>query len=202
MKRHPPARGAMTARPITPILADAGAEARHARHGYVGLEHLLTTLAGPDAPATNRLFAEHRITVDRAREAVWLVVGSGRGDGPRFDSTTLLATLGIDLDQIRRQVERRFGADAVQRLYASDVGWNLRPGGPLCELPMAPNLKRAVSNAIGACWDNAAPPRLHERLLLGALETNSAGLTAVLAELNVASAELHAEVAVSLRLAS
>ena len=79
------------------------------------------------APATRQLLAEHGVTLDRARDAVWLVVGSGRGDGPRFDSATLLATLGIDLDQIRRQVERQFGPDAIHRLYASEAGWNLRP---------------------------------------------------------------------------
>jgi hypothetical protein len=58
---------------------------------------------------------------------VWLVVGSGRGDGPRFDPATLLATLGIDLEQIRRHVEAQFGPNAIHNLYASPVGWNLRP---------------------------------------------------------------------------
>jgi hypothetical protein len=202
MKRRKPTRAAMAARPITAILSVARAEAEQARHGFLGVEHLLLSLAHPSAPATRQLLADHDITLDRARDAVWLVVGSGRGDGPRVDSATLLATLGIDLDQIRRQVQRQFGPDAIDRLYSSELGWNLRPRGPLCELPPAPNLKKAISSVIGTCWDNTAPPQLHERLLLGALDTNSPGLTAVLEELHVPAHTLHAQISANLRLAS
>jgi hypothetical protein len=173
-------------RPISAVLTVARDEAERVRHGYIGLEHLLS---------------EHRVTLDRAREAVWLVVGSGRGDGPRFDSATLLATLGIDLDQIRRQVERQFGPDAIYRLYASEVGWNLRPRGPLCELPIAPNLKKAISDTLGGCWDNA-PPALHPRLLIAALDSRSAGLTAVLDELAADPHELRTAATAVLKLAS
>ena len=141
------------------------------------------------------------VTLDRARDAVWLVVGSGRGDGPRFDSATLLATLGIDLDQIRRQVERQFGPNAIHRLYVSEVGWNLRPRGPLCDLPLAPNLKKAISDALGGCWENA-PPALHPRLLTAALDTHSQGLTAVLHELGADGRELRAAAAAALKIAS
>jgi hypothetical protein len=62
------------------------------------------------------------------------------------------------------------------------VGWNLRPRGPLCDLPIAPNLKKALSDALGGCWDNT-PPALHPRLLVAALDADSQGLTAVLDEL-------------------
>jgi hypothetical protein len=192
----------MSSRPIAAILTGAHAEAEQARHGYVGVEHLLLTLARPAAPTTQRLLAEHGITVARAREAVRHVVGSGRGDGPRFDAATLLATLGIDLDMIRRQVDRRFGPDAIDRLYSSEVGWNLRSRGPLCELPPGPYLKKAISNAVGSCWIKTAPPRLHERLLLGALDTSSPGLAAVLDVLNASSHALHTALTANLRLAS
>jgi hypothetical protein len=202
MKRRKPTWAAIAARPITSIVSVARAEAEQARHGYLGVEHLLLTLAHPTAPATHQLLAEHDIMLDRARETVRHVVGSGHGDGPQFDSATLLATLAIDLDQIRRQVERQFGPDAIQRLYSSEVGWNLRPRGPLCEPPPTPNLKKAISGAIGSCWDNPAPPRLHERLLLGALDTNSPGLTAVLDELHVPARTLRRQITASLRTAS
>ena len=201
MTRSTPARGALSGRPVTAIVAVARAEAEYARHGYIGVEHLLLSLAQPTAPATRRLLAEHDIRLDRARQAVWLVIGSGRGDGPRLDPATLLATLGIDLDQIRRQVQRQFGPDALHRLYSSEVGWSLRPRGPLCDLPPAANLKKAISNAVGACWDTA-PPQLHERLLLGALDTNSPGLSAVLAELGVPAHTLHDSATATLRVAS
>ena len=200
MRARKTSRGGPVARPISAVLAVARDEAERVRHGYIGVEHLLLALAHPAAP-TGRLLADHGIALDQARGAVWLVVGSGRGDGPRFDSATLLATLGIDLDQIRRQVERQFGPNAVHRLYASEVGWNLRPRGPLCELPLAPNLKKAISDALGGCWNNA-PPGLHPRLLIAALDSDSRGLTAVLRELDVHPGELHAAATTALKIAS
>lgn len=200
MRARKISRGGPVARPIGAVLTVARDEAERVRHGYIGLEHLLLALAHPTAP-TGRLLAEHGITLDQARGAVWLVVGSGRGDGPRFDSATLLATLGIDLDQIRRQVEQQFGPNAVHRLYASEVGWNLRPRGPLCELPLAPNLKKAITDALGGCW-NDAPPALHPRLLIAALDSDSQGFTAVLHELGVHPGQLRTAATTALKIAS
>lgn len=202
MSRHAPSPpGPLSSRPIRPVLAAAHAEAELARHGYVGVEHLLIALSRPDAPATARLLAEHGITTQRARDAVWLVVSSGRGDGPRFDPATLLATLGIDLDQIRRHVEARFGPNAIDNLYASPVGWNLRPRGPLCDLGLSPQLKRVIDHALGHCWDTA-PPQLPERLLLHALDSDSKGLRGVLDELDTAAGALRAAVNERLCIAS
>jgi hypothetical protein len=181
MRARKPSLGGDVSRPITGVLTVARGEADRAGHGYVGVEHLLLALAHPTA-TTRELLAGHDITLDRARDAVWLVVGSGRGDGPRFDSATLLATLGIDLDKIRRHVERQFGPDAVHR-------WNLRPRGPLCDPPIAPNLKKVLSDALGGCWDNPVPA-LHPRLLVVALDVESQGLTAVLDELGARRHEL------------
>lgn len=200
MRARKPSRGGPVSRPITGVLAAARGEAERGRHGYIGVEHLLLALGHPTA-TTHGLLAEHGITLDRARDAVWLVVGSGRGDGPRFDSTTLLATLGIDLDQIRSHVERQFGSNAINRLYASEVGWNLPPRGPLCDLPIAPNLKKTLSDALGGCWDNAVPA-LHPRLLIAALDVDSQGLTAVLDELGAHPHELRSAATAVLDLAS
>jgi hypothetical protein len=201
MSRRRPSPGPPSSRPIRPILAAARGEAELARHGYVGLEHLLISLTLPEVSETARLLVEHGLTTQRTRDAVWLVVGSGRGDGARFDPATLLATLGIDLDQIRRHVEAQFGPNAIDDLYASPVGWNLRPRGPLCDLGLSPQLKRAVDNALGHCWDNA-PPQIHERLLLHSLDSDSDALKAVLSELNTSIGQLRAAVAARLRLAS
>jgi ATP-dependent Clp protease ATP-binding subunit ClpA len=187
--------------PIRPILAAARAEAELARHGYVGLEHLLVALTRPEAADTARLLAEYGVTSERARDAVWLVVGAGRGDGPRFDPATLLDCLGIDLYQIRRQVEAQFGPDAMHNLYTGPVGWNLRPRGPLCDLGLSPNLKRVIDDALGHCWDNA-PPQLPERLLRHTLESDSHALSAVLGELETPVARLRAAVTNRLQMAS
>lgn len=188
-------------RAIRPILATARAEAESAHHGYVGVEHLLIALSRVEAADTAPLLAEHGITAQRARDAVRLVVASGWGDGPRFDATTLLATLGIDLDQIRRTIDARFGPDAMHNLYAGPVGWNLRPRGPLCDLGLSPQLKRVVDHALGHCWDHDAP-RLAEQLLLHTLDSDSRALSAVLAELEAPVGPLRAAVSERLRIAS
>jgi hypothetical protein len=183
------------------VLEAAREEAEQARHGYVGVEHLLVVLTREQAGSVSRLLAEHGVTYLRARDAVWLVVSSGRGDGAQWDAGKLLATLGIDLEEIRRQVEVRFGPDAMHRLYTSEVGWNLRPRGPLCEPQLTPQLKRALFKTLGKCW-NAAPPQLHERLLLGALDAESTGLAWVLGELGASMPLLRAAVATELQIAS
>jgi ATP-dependent Clp protease ATP-binding subunit ClpA len=166
-------------RPIVAIMSAAREEATAARHGYVGLEHLLLALAGGDAGDLPALLAEFEVTLPRARAAVRFVVSTGRGDGPRLDAAALLATLGIDLDAIRRQVDRRFGPNALHDLYSGPVGWNLRPRGPLCDVPLSPELTRTLTQVLGHCWDYA-PPQLAERLLLAALGRPSPGLAAVL----------------------
>ena len=201
MSRRRQSPGPPSSRPIRPILAAARGEAELARHGYVGVEHLLISITLPEAPETARMLAEHGLTTQRTRDAVWLVVGSGRGDGPRFDPATLLATLGIDLDQIRRHVEAQFGPNAIPNLYASPVGWNLRPRGPLCDLGPSPQLKQTVDNALGHCWDNA-PPHVHQRLLLRTLDSDSDALKAVLDELDTPIGPIRAAVAAGLRIAS
>jgi hypothetical protein len=201
MSRRRPSPGPLSSRPIQPILAAARGEAELARHGYVGVEHLLISLTVPEASETAPLLLEHGITSQRARDAVWFVVGSGRGDGHRLDPATLLATLGIDLDQIRRHVEAQFGPNAIHNLYSSPVGWNLRPRGPLCDLGFSPQLKRAIDGALGRCWDTA-PPQLHDRLLLHTLDSDSPGLSALLQELAVPIGPLRAAVTARLRIAS
>ena len=201
MSRRKTTPGPVASRPIRPILAAAHTEAELARHGYVGIEHLLITLTRPEGGQTARLLADFGITTERARDAVWLVVGSGRGDGPRFDPATLLATLGIDLDQIRRHVEAQFGPNAIHNLYTSHAGWNLRPRGPLCDLGISPQLKRVIDHALGRCWDNT-PPQLTERLLRHALDSDSHALTAVLDELQTPIAPLRAAITERLPIAS
>ncbi|MFB9319092.1 Clp protease N-terminal domain-containing protein [Cryptosporangium minutisporangium] len=187
-------------RPVTPILAATREEAARAGHGYVGVEHLLIALTPTPAASSGsaaRILADHGVTPASARGAVRRVIAADDGDGPRWDPGALLGTLGIDLFEIRRQVEERFGPDAIHQLYTGPVGWNLRPRGPLCDPPMTPQLKRALNGALGRCWD-VTPARLGERLLLAALDADSAGLTRVLHLLEVEPGSLRTAVAAEL----
>ncbi|WP_158230471.1 Clp protease N-terminal domain-containing protein [Pseudofrankia asymbiotica] len=182
------------------VLEAARAEVASAQHGYVGLEHMLVAFTGSWAGSVSGLLAQVGVSGERARDAVRLVVGEGRGDGPRWDAAALLATLGIDLDEVRRAVTERFGADAVERLYASEVGWNLRPQGPLCGPALSPQFKQTIDRVVGRCWDSA-PHHFHERLLRSALDVSSGGLSALLDELDVPAVTLRAVLDDRLRLA-
>jgi hypothetical protein len=188
-------------RPISVVLTAARAEMDLAGHGYVGLEHLLIALTHPGFDETSRMLAGFGVTTDTARDAVRLVVSSVRGDGPAFDNAALLASLGIDLDQVRNSVAAKFGPNAIHDLYTSPVGWNLRPRGPLCDPGLSPQLKRVIARTLGHCWDNA-PRQLDERLLLNALDSGSPGMAAVLEELGTPLAALRADLVTRLRIAS
>lgn len=201
MSRRRSPRGPWPRRAIRPVLDAARSEAELAGHGYVGVEHLLLALTRAQVHATATLLADHGITGEPVREAVRDVVGSGRGDGPRLGPAALLATLGIDLDQIRRHVEAQFGPEALHDLYTSREGWNLRPRGPLCDLGMSPQLKQVLEHTFGRCW-NGAPPQMHERLLLHALNADSPGLAAIFGQLDVDAARLATAVTALLKVAS
>ena len=189
--------------PLSWVLREAQEEAEAARHGYFGVEHLLAVLARGRSRLVAEVLADHGVTYARAQDAVREVVDSGRGDGPAWGAPVLLGTLGIDLDEVRRRVQARFGPNAIGELYASPVGWNLRPRGPLCGPQVSPQFKQAVHNAVGRCWDrDKIPPQLEERLVLGALDVDSAGLREVLAELDVSPLRLRQSVAATLRIAS
>lgn len=189
--------------PLGWVLRASQEEAEAARHGYFGVEHLLAVLARGRSRFVVEVLADQGVTYGRAQAAVRVVVGSGRGDGPGRDAAALLGTLGIDLDEVRRRVEARFGPDAIGQLYASPVEWNLRPRGPLCGPGMSPQFKHAVHSAVGRCWDrDKTPAQLEERLLLGALDVDSTGLDRVLAELDVSPLRLRHSVAAALRIAS
>lgn len=85
----------------------AHAEARRLGHDWLGTEHLLLgALADPRSEPARRL-APFGLDLARAREDVLELVGRG---GPDRDA---LATLGIDLDEVRARVEATFGPGAL-----------------------------------------------------------------------------------------
>jgi hypothetical protein len=67
-------------------------------------------------------------TLPAARAAVADIVSSGRGDGPRWNAADLLATLGVDLPAIQRQMRADYGPHAIAELYRSPIGRHLSWG--------------------------------------------------------------------------
>jgi hypothetical protein len=158
-------------------MAAARDEADRARHGYVGCEHLLLALLTDKDPTAREILAGHGISLPAARAAVAGVISSGSGDGPRWNAADLLATLGVDLPAIQRQMRADYGPHAIDELYRSPVGRRL-PWGPLCGPQMAPGLKKALFGNEGRA---SFPTSGHA--LLSLLDAGSGGLGAVLAAL-------------------
>lgn len=152
-------------------------EAHELGHGWLGTEHVLIgVLAASDAlPEQARaLLPSAEAVRDRLRHGL-------RGPSGRLSDEELLASLGIDLGEVRRRAAATFGAPAVERTAARmrDLGWRRRRRPRRCErrprclvlpwegLGMAPRLKRAFEQARRRAGD-------------GGLITPSALLAAVL----------------------
>jgi ATP-dependent Clp protease ATP-binding subunit ClpA len=114
-----------TIRRAEPFLAAAADAAQRLGHGYVGTEHLLLTLAGEAGLSAAEIETE-------------IVARAGR-PGPSVDADAL-ATLGIDLEEVRRRVDASFGAGALERAAMP------------C-LRMTPRLKEVLARAVARAGD-------------------------------------------------
>jgi hypothetical protein len=103
-----------------PFVLAAGQTAQRLGHGYVGTEHMLLVLAEV-LPGLSVAEIEAEV----------VALAEPR---PALDARAL-ATLGIDLEEVRRRIEQTFGAGALDRAAQP------------C-LPMAPELKRALALAV------------------------------------------------------
>ena len=111
------------------VVVHAQEIARERRSPTIGSEHLLLGLfAVPDGLAATIL---SRLQVDRAD------VEADLGRGAPFDAEGL-ATLGIDLDEVRRQAEETFGPGALDRTQAAQGRWR---GG---HIPFERDAKKAL----------------------------------------------------------
>ncbi len=109
------------------VVARAQVEARELGDAGVGTEHLLLGVAFRDGAVLASL------GVDRA--ALHETVADMRRDG--LDAAAL-ATIGIDLDAVRRSVERSFGPGAL-------AGRRRRRAG---HLPFSPGAKRTLERSL------------------------------------------------------
>jgi ATP-dependent Clp protease ATP-binding subunit ClpA len=84
-------------------------EARRLRHPYIGTEHLLIAALDEGHGAAAQALAGRHLEVSDLRRRVTAAVDEGR-DGLDPDA---LATLGIDLDAVRRVTEASFGEGSL-----------------------------------------------------------------------------------------
>ena len=135
----------------TTLILDSGlAEARRLGHQWLGTEHLLLGLV-QHPERLPRPVAARLPSVESLRSALDAAISP-----PSLPDAELLATLGIDLDEVRTIVDQTFGTDAVDRLSRRRVhrGWQRwrRPSRWCTSLlagnmSVAPRTKQALEQA-------------------------------------------------------
>jgi ATP-dependent Clp protease ATP-binding subunit ClpA len=131
------------------VVIVAQEEARRLGHRAVGTEHLLLAVSLQDDQWAALVLARRGLTASCVRSEIDRVIGRGTAErsavAPGIDGAAL-ATLGIDLDAVRRRVEATFGPGALAR----------KPGGRRCEhepaqLPFTPRAKKALMLGLREC---------------------------------------------------
>jgi ATP-dependent Clp protease ATP-binding subunit ClpA len=135
-------------------------EAGELRHDWIGTEHLLLGLLGAQEGPTAAFLLARGLTLEGARAEVERRVGRGDAD---LDPAAL-ATLGIDLEEVRRRVEATFGPGALARRRGRCRGG---PGG--AATPFSARAKRALELSVREAVDLGAGVLGDEHLLLGLL---------------------------------
>ena len=127
----------------TPFMNAAGSASRLLGHDYIATEHLLLALSQDRGSATARMLARDGLSTDEIRSEISTLIGVCDSPRGQIDGDAL-ATLGIDIDQVRRQAERAFGQDALERTWTGCT-------------PVAPRLKRALELAVREAGDTPLP---------------------------------------------
>ncbi len=109
-------------------------------HDYIGTEHLLLGLAGTEDGVAGRVLASFGVTRDGLVGSVAGEVGRGCQARPRRLDSDALASIGIDLDEVRRRVEDAFGPGALERTRAGARALS-------ASRPLVPRAQRALHMA-------------------------------------------------------
>jgi ATP-dependent Clp protease ATP-binding subunit ClpA len=97
------------------IVVQAQEHARRLGHGYIGCEHLLLAAASTAEPA-GAVLRERGVTPEGVEAEIVRLIGLGQAAGlfSALDRDAL-ASIGIDIDAVRAQIEAAFGPDALTR---------------------------------------------------------------------------------------
>ncbi len=159
----------------TPFMNAAGSASRLLGHDYIATEHLLLALSQDRDSATARMLARKGLSTNEIRGEIFTLIGVCDSPRGQLDGDAL-ATLGIDLDEVRRQAERAFGPDALERTWAGCT-------------PVAPRLKRALELAVREAGDTLLLP---EHVLLGLASDGDSVAARILAAHGITATKLRA----------
>lgn len=162
-------------------VANAQEEAAGLGHGYIGTEHLLIALAGERAGLAGEVLRALGVGQEELRAVL------PAGAAPPGIDADALATIGIDLNEVRRRTEEAFGPGALEagrRRRRTEGGY----------VPFTPKSKKALELALRSAL------HLHddfigtEHLLLGVARVEEDAGAKLLAERGITRDRLEAAI--------
>ncbi len=129
------------------VVRQARSEAQSLKHSHIGPEHLLLgVLAQPGVPGAATL-TRLGLTAETIREDVANVVVTSDLTAADADA---LRMLGIDLDEVRRRVEKTFGPGALDASQVRDWRpWRRKRTEPTSgHIPFTPRAKHILEYAL------------------------------------------------------
>jgi ATP-dependent Clp protease ATP-binding subunit ClpA len=159
----------------TPFIDAAARMSRGLGHNYVGTEHLLLALAADRQTRAAQTLDELGLSPDEIRADIVALIGIAENPATRLDADAL-ATLGIDLDEVRRRVEEVFGPNALERTRAGCT-------------PVVPRLKKALELAAREAGEG--PVDAHH-VLIGVASVENSVAAQILARHGITADELRA----------
>jgi len=203
------------------VVVQAQEHARRLGHGYIGCEHLLLAAASAGEPAGAAL-REQGVTPEGVEAEIVRLAGLGQAAGlfSALDRDAL-ASIGIDIDAVRAQIEAAFGPDALTRagpgicrgsrpaaprgplalLHRSrgagrgrDATASVRPARPTGHIPFTPRAKKSLELSLREAKARQDGYIGVEHLALALAGMNAGSVPPILSALGTTQAALRAAV--------
>jgi ATP-dependent Clp protease ATP-binding subunit ClpA len=155
------------------VVVHAQQDARERKHGFIGTEHLLLALFSVPHGVAAEVLDELGVTKSDIDADVERIVGNGPGLSER--DSEALRTIGINLDEVRRQIEEAFGPGALdrgpirRRWRRSSRQWDDHLVG---HIPFTPRSKKTLELSLRQAINLGDNYIGTEHLLLGLLTTS------------------------------
>ena len=198
------------------VVVQAQEHARRLGHGYIGCEHLLLAAASGGEPAAAAL-RDHGVTPEGVEAEIVRLTGLGQAAGlfSALDRDAL-ASIGIDIDAVRAQIEAAFGPGALTRAVPGTCRGN-RPAaaknplarlrrsrgagrgqdataGPTGHIPFTPQAKKSLEHALYEAQARHDGYIGVEHLTLALVGMNAGAVPPILSALGTTQAALRAAI--------
>jgi ATP-dependent Clp protease ATP-binding subunit ClpA len=203
------------------VVVQAQEHARRLGHGYIGCEHLLLAAASTGEPAAAAL-RDHGVTPEGVEAEIVRLIGLGQAAGlfSALDRDAL-ASIGIDIDAVRAQIEAAFGPGALTRavpgtcrgnrpaaaknplarlrrsraaVRGQDASAGARPAGPTGHIPFTPRAKKSLEHALYEAKARHDGYIGVEHLTLALVGMNAGAVPPILSALGTTQAALRAAI--------